>query len=313
MQRRLTLAFDIDGTLIRGNGKLDKDVYSIFQKADKQRTSFIFMTGNDINVALDCVKQINAILPKNEQIKPYIATSCGAKIYSPEMEIIYDSKIDKEVVEDLVTGARKEDRDVVFMYRNDEENCIEKQHIAKNFNLVKMTVFKRREKRKKESGMKLVDISKDDYLQYADNIKNLFVVPSKKKYRPAVMKSLEKVTLYSKQKIYNGTFIQIPASTKKEALIKILEHNSKLEVADLNMPKAEDYRKVIYFGDGTNDAELLRECEISFARGKKAKEVAVENAKYHYQNLDQVSNAIYVSEARSHKIEGLNKSDIFEK
>ena len=312
MQRRLTLAFDIDGTLINGFGKLDKDVFSIFQKADKKRTTFIFMTGNDINIALDCVKKINAILPENEQIKPYIATSCGSRIYSPNMEIIYDSKIDKEIVEDMVTNVRKEDEKVVFMYRNDEDNYIEKQPLSKN--LAKMLCFKLLEKLKSTGGMKLVDISKDDFQEYTDNIKNLFVVPSKKKYRPAVISSLEKITYHTSQQVYNGTYIQVPASTKKDALIKILEYNAGLKIYDLNMPSPKDYRKVIYFGDGTNDAELLRECEVSFARGENAKEVAIESAKYHYKNLEQVADALFVSiYEKDKKIEKLTKSDIFEK
>ena len=95
----------------------------------------------------------------------------------------------------------------------------------------------------------------------------------------------------------------------KDALIKILEYNASLEIKDLNMPSPEDYRKVIYFGDSTNDIELLKECEISIARGKKGKKVAM-NAKYYYNDLDEFSNALFASMyEQKNKMEKLSRLD----
>ena len=61
------------------------------------------------------------------------------------------------------------------------------------------------------------------------------------------------------------------------------------------MPSSRDYKNVIYFGDGTNDAELLKECHITVARGKKSKEIAIKNAKHHLINLDNFADVLFGS------------------
>ena len=68
---KLTMAFDIEGTLLDKKGILYPQVLDIFKKADFSKTNFILLTGGSYEIAKETVKQINAHLDGND-IYPWI-------------------------------------------------------------------------------------------------------------------------------------------------------------------------------------------------------------------------------------------------
>ena len=69
MQRNYTIACDVEGTLIDRNGNLDVRVLPLFEKADLDRTRFIFATGGSARVAQFALDEINKNSTKEKQ--PY--------------------------------------------------------------------------------------------------------------------------------------------------------------------------------------------------------------------------------------------------
>ncbi|MBR7091448.1 MAG: HAD hydrolase family protein [Clostridia bacterium] len=286
---------DIDGTLIDKKGKLDPDVYDLFTKADLDKTNFILMTGNSVDNAYDCIDQINAILPKGKKITPWISASCGSTIISPQKDQLNQANISPDFITEITTKAEAIDPKVVFMFRNGKLNLIEKPTpLSKNG--IMMFLYKYKEAKKGSAGIQFTYINKQDRAEYIKNndIQNVFVVSLDKEKKPLVDAEIQKIsakfakTSQLEYPVYPGFATQTPARSKENALQIILNNDQNL---------CDDIADVIYFGDGTNDVTCLASCKYSFARGADAKPAAIKAAKYHYNNLSAVADALYSDES----------------
>jgi len=320
MQKKLTIALDIDNTLINKRGKLVKNVYPLFQKADLDRTNFIFLTGNCFPCAQNCLKQINSILPSYKKITGYIATSCGSRIYAPEDEYIkegifckgfLDFPMDKEYVQDIFFNTKDLDMNSVMVFRSGEKNFIENQPFLTVNNLM-THYYQLKEAKKGKSGLKIQDLKNEYSYIFEQDIHSIFINTLDKNLKPLLFQRLQNTaSFYShteeqpdlEYKVYNGTAIQIPSRPKSFALSKILELHAKND-----MPK--NIKDVIYFGNGNSDINLLFNCNYSFARGKNIRKEVLQVSKYNYINLDKVADALYGDEENfEQRMEDLPETD----
>jgi len=320
MQKNLTIALDIDNTLINKKGKLDKNVYALFQKADLDRTNFIFLTGNCYACAKNCLKQINDILPSYKKITGYIATSCGSRIYAPEGQYFKDGifckgfldfPMDKEYVKDLFFTTKDLDMDSLMVFRSCEKNYIETRPVLTVDNLI-VHYCKLKEAKKGKSGLKFNDLKGEYSYIFNEDIHSIFVNTLDKKLKQTLLQRLQTTaSFYShtekqpdlEYQVYNGRAIQIPSRTKSFALSKILELDTKND-----MPK--NPRDVIYFGNGNSDIELLQNSRYSFARGEDIRKEVLQVSKYNYINLDKVADDLYGDEENfEQRMEDLPETD----
>jgi len=285
---------DIDETLINKKGELDPAVYDIFTKADLDRTQFILMTGNSADTANDCVAKINAILPEGKTIKPWISTSCGSIIINPNGEVVKQSNLEKTFMKGVSYLAEREDPKSIIMLRSGNKNYIDKQK-SLSINGILMYLYKYKEAKKGTAGLQFTDIdkSKRDYIINSQEVQNMFVVSLSKKHKAKIDKEIQRFASqyyapnHIQYPVYPGFATQTPAMSKENALQLILKFDPTL---------CDDITDVIYFGDGTNDVECLKQCKYSIARGENAKPAAIQAAKYHYTNLSTVAEALYSDE-----------------
>lgn len=257
------------------------------------------MTGNSVNNAFNCIDQINAILPSDKPITPWISTSCGSTIINPEREIINEVNLPRDYIFEIIAKAEEIDPKVVFMYRSGDTNYIEKQNTLSKGGIL-LYIYRYKESRKGSAGVKLTNIAKSsrNFLIRHNNIQNLYIVTANEKIKETLDKELIKVAKkYSKNhntniNVYPGFVTQTPARSKTEALKLIL---------DMNPNMCPDVSDVIYFGDGNNDVECLTLCKYSFARGPEANTASVNAAKYRYDNLSSVADALYSDKTKFEK------------
>lgn len=308
MQKRLTIALDIDGTLIDKTGNLDPRVMSIFADAEFSMTRFILVTGGTYKSARLALQKINDSLSQDEnaknhgkQIRPYIATNSGGSIYAPDGRLIYDSYLDTDKVFELTIAARKADDCSVMIYVAEDTYFIESQDELKYsrvdrmvMNNALMHIFKGKESKKGEAGLTFGETkrltSKESLERFAtehNGIQSLYVVPTSvsKEKKASVIGALKENA--GDLSVYKGFAVEIPASTKKKAIQFILDNQIN------NIAYAESVSEVVYFGDGVNDVELLEACNVSVARGEQAKEVAVNAAKFVVNDCKEFTDDLY--------------------
>ncbi len=308
---KMTLAFDIEGTLLDKEGKLYPQVLDIFRKADLSKTNFIFITGANYRIALNTVKQINDNL--SMEIKPWIVANCGAQIYDCDNHLLVNKSLEKETVKNIVDTAIKADNKSIFMYATKDENFIESQvngfasknenadKNAKdstlinkiNVNNIAVGVFKRHDEKKGACSMNLKEIQGvrsgrniDDVLTEIGDVNQLYVISLNKNKRKSIIDNLQAL-LGQDGTVYPGKYIEIPASTKFKALQWIVENGK-------DMPKSVE--DVVYFGEGLNDVECLQKCKVSVARGENAVEEAKKVAKFRLDDLSIFADNLYKGE-----------------
>ena len=129
-EKRYTLAFDVEGTLLNRDGKLDPDVVEIFKKADKSKTNFVFLTGSKYSVARAAVEQINNELEGFKGLESYIAANGGSEIYAPNGLRVVDKSLPLDMTAKIIGIARAIDPDSIMIYATSEGNYIEKPYTA---------------------------------------------------------------------------------------------------------------------------------------------------------------------------------------
>ena len=130
-----TLAFDIDGTIVDKKGNIDPNVMALFNKADLNDTSFIFLSGNTMANIQQTLKAINKQLsnPTGKEIKPYLVAGCGAQILSPENKIIKHSTISAEKASRIAIFARHFDKGAIMIYSAGNTYFVENQDHVKRY------------------------------------------------------------------------------------------------------------------------------------------------------------------------------------
>jgi len=332
MQKKLTVAMDITDTLLDKKGKLDKNVFALFLKADLARTNFIFISGNSFNIANECVKQVNDILPDDQKVNGYIVTNCGSRIYDINGKLLEDNPMPKNFAKDIFDVSKMVDKKSVMMYCSNEKSFVEKQPKLSKTGIA-FYFYRKRERKKKNAGINFIDIPQNDKKILTKPLHNIFVVSLNHKLKPVLLNNQQAVANYYNTKkvekqdeneaivghfknkktetksdfhIYNAFAIQVPAKTKEYSIKRILE-------LDKSGNSPTDISEVICFGDSLTDAEMLRQSNISFARGKKVDRIIKEVTKYHYINLDKVADALYGNEdGFDERLNSLPKTDVFE-
>lgn len=296
VKEKLTLAFDIEGTLLDKKGILQPEVYEIFKKADLSNTNFVFLTGGSYSIAVETVKQINDII--DGEFMPWIVSNGGSQIYAPSGNLIFDSSLDNDVITDAVKTAKEIDSGAVFMYATTDTNYVEVQQ--KTFNKIAMDLYKRKDAKKGCSAMNLVDVegvatgrSLEDVLSEIGEVKELYAVSLSGSKREKLLSALENI-LAGRNSVYGGKYMAIPARNKLSALQYLVSSES-------SMPK--DVTDVVYFGDGLNDVECLQACSVSIARGEQACKEAKEVAKFRVNDLSHFADALYAGEYKTLKSE----------
>jgi len=334
MQKKLTIAMDITDTLLDKKGKLDKNVFDLFLKADLARTTFIFISGHSFNTADDCINQVNNILPDGKKVNGYIVTNCGARIYDINGKLLEDNPMPNNYAKDIFGITKMIDKKSVMMYCSNEENFVEKQpKISKTG--VLFYFYKRRERKKEGSGIQFIDIPQNDKEILTKPIHNIFVVSLNHYLKPVLLYNqqavahfyntnriesrftdntdIDIINYYKDKKIekpdfhiYDDFAIQVPAKSKEFAIKRILDLDKSG-----NLPT--DISEVICFGDSSTDTEMLKQSKISFARGEKVEPLIKEVSKYHYINLEKVADALYGDENNfDERLNALPKTDIVE-
>ena len=313
-----TLAFDIDGTIIGKDGKIDSKVMALFNKADLNHTTFIFLTGGTSLSALKTLKLINDNLnnPTGKTIKAYYAADCGSKIVSPEGSVIKNETLSTDEVDNIIKAVRDTDKGSAVIYA--ARNCyfIEKQEQLRKASLryiknaLLLFLYKRSENKKGNMG---ITINTCDYIKsksdierfIADNgkISSIFIAPTSgdKNIKKQVVSAVKAAA--GKHPLYDGTLACVAADSKLNALKTILE----IEKSNPNSTCVENVEEVVYFGDGTNDIELLEACNLSIARGAKLKDRVAKAATMQLDDCTEFASDLYSGEY-DNVIEGNQRS-----
>lgn len=292
MDKNLTLAFDVEGTLLDKKGKLDPDVLPIFEKADLSNTNFIFLTGGNIAVVDYAIEQIKNAVPEFKSSRFWVAANGGSQIRGPS-GISKIKTFNVTRLGSFVINARANDNDCFVIYATENGNFIDIPNTK--FANIAFWFYNKKDRSKGDAALNLQPIEglrRGRYLKDIEAeigpIQQLFVKSLNKDTQAKVYYALKKEAR-SEFSVYNGRQIAVPARNKFTALQSILD--AAHSVPSCTMPtKAED---VIYFGDDENDVECLKKCCISVARGEQASNIAKITAKFKINNLAEFAENLY--------------------
>ncbi len=298
MQSKIyTLAFDVEGTLLDKKGNLDPDVVDIFNKAEKSKTNFVFLTGNNYRVAQCVLARINEI-SEGYRVESWVAANGGSTIYAPNGLLVreYSKTLPTEKLQSIIDTARAIDPKCIFMYSNVEENYIEKQNKKDLYNYTMLEAFKRNDKKKGDISLDLKEIEGvksgrklDEILAEIGEINQFFISSLNKDKQAQIYNALNEKFEGEYSVYLDGKYIAIPAQNKLQALQKIVE----LDHFRSRPVLPTDYREIVYFGDGVNDVECLKNCNVSVARGKYADELAKKSSTFKITNLTNFADSLY--------------------
>ena len=301
MQRNYTIACDVEGTLIDRNGNLDVRVLPLFEKADLDRTRFIFATGGSARVARFALDEINKNLER--PIKAYISANCGSQIYSPDGRLIQNKTIAPHDVLNIAKSMRKVDSESLIFYvvgnkyylENQDDVFIENQIRATKNSFIIYKLKKEERQKGEASGVEFLSCPKQFRLadisqlqqEAQDGINAIYIVPTcyTTTRKDQIAESVK--TAARDYPNYDGRMLSVFAASKEEALSEILN-------IEYNNPKyVDDISQVVFLGDGINDLELLSMCNLSVARGERARERAKRTAKFRINDLEQFATNLY--------------------
>jgi len=299
-----TLAFDVDGTIVDKKGNIDPGVMALFNKADLNDTSFIFLSGNTLSNIEQTVKHINAQLnnPTGQKITPYMVANCGAQVVSPQGKMLRHVTIPNNKARTIVMMSRYYDRGAIFIYSAGNTYYVEnqdhiKEHSYPRFikNAVLIRQYKKRELEKGDMGIDIKETKRLNTLQdFVDftaqngGINSIYVACTSGD--EVVHRSVANAMLTTAEGLpmYDGISKKcIPADSKMHALSYILNLEKD------NDKYVDDVSEVVYFGDGTNDIQLLRACNLSVARGKKLPKYIKKQATYALDDCTEFAKDLY--------------------
>lgn len=240
MSRYKLIAFDMDGTLLNSQKKIDSETLEAIKRADEAGKIVALSTGR-------CMPELGEYLDSIKGLK-YIIGDSGAYIREVATgKVIYKKSIAPEIIQNIFNQTKG--MDILFQIHSDEA-VVEKD---------------------KQSQMEHYQIGVyrklfDDVMKKVDDIRDYF-----KKNNPSVYK----LNLFSpdtdQRKILEGMFVKLPIQmchseitslecsplgiSKGTGLIKLCEY--------LNIP----VRETIAVGDADNDIDILRTAGLSVAMG----------------------------------------------
>ncbi len=281
-----TFAFDIDGTLLKKNGEIDSDVFPMLEHENLAKNNLIFATGNN-------KKLIDAFLHKAKQqfgnlksMRVYCATINGSVIYAPNGEMIYDAQMDKDLLISSIKQIYDQDKDAIILYTTTSSYIVSHPKDEKRQKIIDFVIDNESKKGMLGVPIECVRKTDEEIIKNADGIYGMAIYSSS---RALLYDKLKKIYADTNYAIYEDNHYDIclvGTGTKWNALLKIV----KLEKDNKNFAKqAED---IIYFGDGFNDVECLKNCKLSFARGRNLDERIVKSSKKYVDDLTEVAEKL---------------------
>ena len=325
MGKFLTIAMDVDGTIIDKTGRVAEGVKAIFKNADLERTNFIFLSGGTPKSVDYAVRKINNMLADDDtcknfakSIKPYKCAYCGGQITDPKGNIIKQSYYSREQFKHVLLETRKADANVGMFFVIGNENYLQTGVLnpARDIlNKVVQRIFEKKEAKRGEFGIKFktfdylrTPLTMDEFYDKHDGkISSIHIIPvgSSSKAKREILRNAFRTSPI--RNVFAGSSIEMPISSKYDAINFILDREK-------NNPKyCDDISQVVYFGDGANDAECLEACNLSIARGEKAKNVAKQAAKIALEDCSYFADKLFNSNDYDMQIGLVNEKDCLEK
>ncbi|TDT71860.1 hypothetical protein EV215_0552 [Hypnocyclicus thermotrophus] len=232
MKHIKAIAFDLDGTLLKSNGKIDKETNLYIQKLINSGLKVIIATGRCLYDALPVKKELSLDTP--------LVTNNGSRIYYQD-KLIKEYEIDKNIVNEILD--LKIDNDIIPNLYYNEDWFVEKDIFIKE-------IVEYQEK----TGYKY-KISNFNNFRDKNITKLVYIGDHEKllKLEKDIQSISNKIkTMFSTE--YSLEIINANTS-KAHAVFSILKN--------FNIDKHE----TIAFGDGFNDYELLNESGLGFIMG----------------------------------------------
>lgn len=218
------VASDLDGTLLLPDHTLGEFTKQTLKKLHQQGMTFIFATGrHHVDVAT---------FRKIAGIPAYMITSNGARVHTPDNELMYSKNVPQEVIQPIVDILKQDPSLRIHIYRSDdwltdkEDLSLSKHHQESGFNY---TVFDVNNAPTQDVAKLFFTHPDHDYLaQYEQQLKEQF--GDKLSIAFSTPTCLE---------------MMAPNVSKGDALKAVAQALGK------------DLEHCIAFGDGMNDVEML--------------------------------------------------------
>ena len=236
------IVMDMDGTLLRSDDTCSKEVEEYLNKLKEDGNIIVLATGR-------CFEEVMASVD-NAFFANYIISHTGSVIYNVSTEKFFLRKY-----------IQKEDVDKIVSLFNEETM----RHIS----LVTLNKYNRFTA---TSGLEsqFIHIIKDfnELNEISDEVINLCIVLKQNSYLDSILGNL-------KNQFKNLDFIVMQDSFGNDKRIEVVSKGINKSNAINEVVRLEnlDKKDIVCFGDGLNDIDMLKYCEVSVAMGNALEEV----------------------------------------
>ena len=218
------VATDIDGTILKYDGKFNPDVIKCIQNIDRSGIKVVLITGRMYKAAKKIANSLNITTP--------IVAYQGALVRdnSDDAKILYERYIPDETASKIINWAKKQDVHI-NLYMNDElyveqENEFTRKYVSFQHIPFNVTPF---------DGLKLHDVNKILLIDYDNPDKITFVNKQLQKDFPElfIVKSTDFFCEVCHKEATKGDglrYLQELYGIKKEETLTIGDHNNDIEL-----------------------------------------------------------------------------------
>ena len=268
-------AFDVDGTLVDDYREPKVGVVAAFERFANSypNMEMILLTGASRGVALQAFEKINEKLTK--KINPTIASFAGSIITRSDGVVLKRQNLTADAIQKIERLCASLDGNSIVIYCAEHGNY----YIGNATNKVRTDIIEYmvKEDRKKGDGSFNVQEASFDIIR-AFAIKNEIFTLEIVSVADAHTKVFDGLTTLCSGldlKVSDGTTIQVSTGSKLSAINFIYGSLAK---------------DAVYCGDGYNDEECMKLCELSFSVGKKAKVLGF--AKLGIKDFSSIADAL---------------------
>ena len=277
-------AFDLDGTLVNGNGEVCKGVTYFFFSllSNIKNPNITICTGNNKGATDEIVDAINRKLKENYDIsdenllKPEIITFGGAQIFDKDGNLIKSSPLTKDNFLQIEKIVRAIDKKAI-LFANTESGLIYRQPKLISTKNIIVNLIKSLTPVIGLGKHKISQVSQEEFMSKLDKgeIFSLEILSVNSKLKKEIFNNLNNII--KDLDFSRGATIEVCNGKK----VKAISHNTQLE-------------NIMFVGDGYNDISCLKGCGISFALGKKLE--VLNSAKYAVDDFTDIYKAIFCNE-----------------
>lgn len=279
------LAFDVDGTLADEDSNIQQGVQSVFKDERIKNCAVIFVTGNTLTTIKRLRKKLLAISNHNLPINSYSATLGGALICDSQNNIVFEKRICKRRLRKILDACVSVDPQSFFLVLQKDKQVF----LNITSQAIKEIVLKKLEHINLDKSE--IDFNDQNYQQALPKMGRVYEVnimcPNDVKRVFETVKPLADEAGYFCYCEENLNMVSISSNTKLKALKHIVRC----------MRSSGEYTKqlkdVVYFGDGMNDLECMRACELSIARGTNLDPQIVKASKFYAEDVTPFLDEIF--------------------